>query len=63
MNKKIIQIDFLDGHLNPQSYKIDDFKSMTEHRARGEGDKWFYDVETKKGQVQRIFNPSRVIFE
>lgn len=32
-------------------------KSITEHSARGEGDKWYYDVEFTDGHKERLFNP------
>ena len=36
--------------------------SITEHRAHGEGDKWFYDILHQDGNVVRIFNPHIVYF-
>lgn len=36
---------------------------ITEHRAQGEGDKWFYDVDFENGGTKRIFNPNSVSFE
>jgi len=31
--------------------------SIVEHRAAGEGDKWFYDVHIESGVIHRVFNP------
>lgn len=39
-----------------------DVVSITEHRARGEGDDWYYDVEYADGSIIREFHPSTVIF-
>jgi hypothetical protein len=36
--------------------------SITEHSARGEGDKWFYDVQITKSRTIRIFDPVEVGF-
>lgn len=36
---------------------------ITEHRAGGEGDKWFYDVEFENQGFKRIFNPNSASFE
>lgn len=36
---------------------------IKEHAAGGEGDKWYYDVIFNDGQVVRIFNPNRVIYQ
>lgn len=31
--------------------------AIKEHAARGEGDRWFYDVHYEDGKVIRIFQP------
>lgn len=36
-------------------------KEINEHRAAGEGDKWYYDVVYANGTEMRIFNPSTVL--
>lgn len=40
-----------------------DVTEISEHKAAGEGDKWFYDVVYKTGKVERIFNPFFVEFK
>jgi hypothetical protein len=35
---------------------------IEEHRARGEGDRWYYDVYYKSGRVLRLFNIDEVCF-
>ena len=35
---------------------------ITEHRAQGEGDKWYYDVDSEIDLI-RIFNPLRVEYK
>ena len=34
---------------------------IKEHRAQGEGDKWYYDIEFKERTV-RVFDPIEVIY-
>ena len=36
---------------------------IKEHRAEGEGDKWYYDVFLSDGTMERIFNPNVVVFD
>ena len=36
---------------------------IIEHRAGGEGDKWFYDITYDDGRVVRVFNPIEVGLE
>jgi hypothetical protein len=36
---------------------------IKEHRAAGEGDKWFYDVYFEDKHKERIFNINQVIYE
>jgi len=40
---------------------VDGVKSITENRARGDGDKWFYDVDYEDERISlRIFHPCTV---
>lgn len=36
---------------------------IKEHAARGEGDKWYWDVCLENGSVHRIFNPTDVFYK
>lgn len=36
---------------------------IKEHRAAGEGDKWFYEVHFENGQYEMIFNPNIVVWQ
>jgi len=35
---------------------------IEEHRAQGEGDRWYYDIHFENGTVIRTFNPNQVVF-
>lgn len=35
---------------------------IKEHSAKGEADKWYYDICYSDGTVQRVFNPNEVLF-
>lgn len=35
---------------------------ITEHRAAGEGDKWYYDIHYSDGSMERIFNINQVYY-
>lgn len=35
---------------------------IKEHSAKGEGDRWFYDVHYESGKVIRVFDPKQVCF-
>lgn len=35
---------------------------IEEHRAAGEGDKWYYDIHFEDGTIAREFNVNSVIF-
>ena len=37
--------------------------AITEHRAQGEGDKWYYDIQFEDGTVNREFCPVTVIWK
>ena len=36
--------------------------SITEHPARGEGDKWYYDIKLHDGSIIRTFNFEQIEF-
>jgi hypothetical protein len=36
--------------------------SIIEHKAMGEGDRWYYDVNYNDGRTIRVFNPNCVVF-
>ena len=38
-------------------------KEIIEHRAAGEGDKWYYDIIYTNETEMRIFNPNTVLRE
>lgn len=38
-------------------------KEIIEHPAKGEGDKWYYDIVHQDDNVIRIFNPNMVFFK
>ena len=51
-----------------ESYELaivgcDNIVEIIEHQARGEGDKWFFDIHYKDGTVKRIFNIHSVEFK
>lgn len=50
---------FKDGHGTIQRV----VSSIEEHRAAGEGDKWYYDIHYTDGFMQRTFNPNQVDFQ
>ena len=39
------------------------YQSQEEHASQREGDKFFYDIYYKNGEIMRIFNPIRVVFK
>ena len=41
---------------------INDCVSITEHSARGEGDRWYYDIECNDDRVIRCFNFEQVVW-
>ena len=61
---------------NPQAGRVDNWKvaevgviqyeenkevkEITEHRAAGEGDKWYYDIVFIDDTEMRVFNPNLV---
>jgi hypothetical protein len=42
--------------------EVNEVISIEEHAARGEGDKWYYDITFKNGDVRIIFNVITVLF-
>ena len=40
-----------------------DCVSITEHSARGEGDRWYYDIKLPNGNTIRTFDFKQVVFE
>ena len=36
-------------------------KEILEHAAKGEGDKWYYDVIYTNGKEMRVFNPNTIL--
>lgn len=61
--KTIKEIFYVDENGNDQCFSLSYplVKEIVEHRAMGEGDKWFYDVVREQDTI-RIFNPTRVVF-
>jgi len=37
--------------------------SITEHSARGKGDKWYYDIEFDDGHIIRSFSFEQVVWQ
>jgi len=69
MGKIIEQVNFNWRVLPDGDATFDEFrvgyrgvKSIHEHAAGGEGDKWYYDVLFDDGKTHRIFNPNYVVF-
>ena len=59
----IKEIRFKDNLGHPQNYIVGGLVTkIIEHTAKGEGDKWYYDVYCDN-EIRRIFNPLEVIFE
>jgi hypothetical protein len=70
MDKMIIKEIQYDWYFTPEGeeykkYRVgsDGVSAIVEHRAQGDGDKWFYDVHFEDGRVERIFNINKVILE
>lgn len=36
---------------------------IEEHKAQGEGDRWYYDISFNDGRTERVFNPNRVCIQ
>jgi len=57
----ICQSGFSKGEMS-YTKSAEGVESITEHRAQGEGDKWYYDVKLINGQTIREFQPITVIY-
>ena len=44
-------------------YAGENCDSIDEHQARGEGDKWYYDIRLDNGVIVRIFDPVQASIE
>jgi hypothetical protein len=72
---KIKSLIYVDGMGNERSYdvipegkrcaskEVNEVVNIEEHAARGEGDKWYYDITFKNGDVRRLFNVETILFE
>ena len=40
-----------------------DCVKIEEHKSQGEGDKWYYDIHFKNGDILRTFNPNEIVYE
>ena len=38
-------------------------KDIIEHTAKGDGDKWYYDIEFESGTIMRVFNINQVVYK
>jgi len=57
-------IIYLKTQRNVEYIAGDSCERIEEHPARGDGDKWFYDIYDKpEGVIIRIFDPVEVRFE
>ena len=57
-------IIYLKTQRNVEYIAGDNCEQIEEHPARGDGDKWFYDVyDRDEGVIIRIFDPMEVQFE
>ena len=36
---------------------------IVEHKAQGEGDRWYYDIHYSDGSIHKIFNPNEVFYK
>ena len=63
MNTTIIKrITYKDAHGNPQEATVGQYnvKEIKEHSAKGDGDRWYYDIVFEGGDTFRIFDPNFV---
>ena len=72
---KINRINYIDENGNANYFQVipeekrcsskdvNEVISITEHQARGEGDKWYYDVEFKDQSIMRLFNFNSIEFK
>ena len=63
--KRVNKIYFQDEWGNPQEFTVgrNGIVEIKEHKAQGEGDKWFYDVIFEDGKIERLFSFNRVSYE
>lgn len=58
---------FDEYHVNGSYYKDEHNRKICveiyEHKAAGEGDKWYYDVKFDDGSINRIFNPNEIFIK
>jgi hypothetical protein len=57
----IISIEYKDVYGNPNTFV--GVGKIKEHKAQGEGDKWYLDITEDSGKVLRIFNPTSVHYQ
>lgn len=60
--RTIIWVEYYDkdGYPGRKTVGVDDVVEISEHRAAGEGDKWYYDIVYEKdGAILRTFNVTR----
>lgn len=58
LSEIIGEVDSL--HVNNGQFGV---KSITEHQPKGDGDRWYYDVEFHDGHLERIFTFNLVVFQ
>jgi hypothetical protein len=63
--KKVYAVIYTDDSGNPKREEVGqgDVEEIEEHKAQGEGDKWYYDIYFKRGLMTRIFNLDRALFK
>ena len=59
MKHTIKKLGYHDENGNPQEVNLGKYgvKEINEHRAQGEGDKWYYEVIFDDNRVLMIFDP------
>jgi hypothetical protein len=59
---KVEKVCFIDDNGNPNYYMVrpEGAQEIIEHEARGEGDKWYYDIFLKDGRKIRLFKVDSV---
>ena len=64
MEKAIQRIEYRDGLGNPRECQVgqDNVVRISEHKAQGEGDKWYYDIVFDGGDTFRVFDIIFVAF-
>ncbi len=66
--KIIYNWSYTSGDDQGETYDVADIESsgcisISEHRAQGEGDKWYYDIHYNTGNIVRTFNPNKVYYK